>query len=1761
MSDTQTVQTPQVTSSDTPPSDTFSSGTFDVSSYAQSLDTHAAYNDEGSIFETLGNLVTKAAPLTALSIINSFANTGIAVGNFFGSDYKPLNVQDELDTMGASSDTKAYYDAHSQGIEAAGFIVGSLAPGLGGIKLATFAGRAAFGGASRAAMAAMELSQDGSLTQILSRTTGILAGPKQSIISEAYGEIMAKGGGLYANLGSDKLKLISLGFADQALQATAYELATLATMKQSPLLSEDDLGTVVHNVFFGALVGGGIGGAIEGIVGRGLMNATVLRADTATKSAELLRKGGLGNAGDRAALLVNSFMDIPAQETVLGSQKLTNARTSMLDTAKTYLQEFTDADDKWLAPPIMDAIMKQINAGNVSKEELYNSLGRLNSIKNVLAEPQRIDTGQEFYLNSFGPKKVPDSWDEFVSAAKINSDGTFEPATPNSGADISRRYALAPNVTPAELSIAHFDMPLPTLQGKTIPRYPTSKEAWADGADIFINKELKVLVNPDSSNIVDRIPRPGESRLLTQAEERVYRATGEGLVKPLVAAPTYFNVLSGELRGSMAPVVGDLGPSRNIPSGLLYGKGQVSRQSLEQGLIDSDTSTIDASARYVYARNRGIKAGDSIDPTDIPFLEQLHREATLSKDGYGEAMQQFEKRGVNLADGTDLPTSPEEFISMIRGAKDELGAEAVTAGRSSEEVGRIANISEDYIKNAFNGPNEQFLLDSGTMGQVNHVRLDYQMGGVLHDNDGNIVRGMMDSQYRVKLITDTAEAMTTRYFAGKAQFVISNKKAGDGNIFGVRSGILSSTNANYDTLGQSMESIGRFLGKWIADKNQGNANLLTPSIQALRNNPEAATELNMFNFIRRSSSEKWVEYPSNMVSDIIPGATGSSGERMIAVLDGSLIKDKQGKIVGWNRDYIPEGFVQEVADSTSPNFIGPQQKGFHTFYQLSPEVTNFERVQQQINAERIYHKNNWYSAMGLSREMNPNVLHAPALDTNRYPFIAYVKIPRGVGMADDDVSVIIAKDAASLTQKVSHLGPEYEVYYKEQIKTNHLIKGDYDYSRNFGESGINSDMQRKGILNDLFPETNFESTVSDITTWNARQEARLARDYVELGNNQLFAELDSMGTRFSSAQTSRKPGFLSSIAPSVDNPYNSYVRTALNVQDRESYRLWSASNEKAEAFFSTAFETAANALRLLQRGEITPEQASQASQRYGLGNVYGSVVDGLSSIPFVSNKLPPKAYLQKFVASANSVLQAGAIRLDQFQSLINVTSMPILAMSELNSARGQLMAKLLTTELPDASGRMIPAATKVLFEAVGDWFKSDLRNPLMARYTELGAVRKFSSDTTDRAFEALTLPRVGEDLTKKLSNIVDIGAKLSGADYSENFVRFVAARAADKLFSAAGYVGQELDNNIGTFVNRVHGNFVASQRPIAFQGPIGQAVGLFQTYQFNMMQQLFRYVENGDSKTLAILGALQTSLFGLNGLPGFQAINNHIVGNAAGNPQHKDVYSTLPNLIGETMGRYLLYGGLSNVLQSGLYNRGDINPRQLSIIPINPVDYPAISGGIRFIGNMMDTANSIANGGAVGASLLLGLEHNALNRPLSGLAQLVQGFTTTQDGQLVSAVRPGMQDNTAGWNDLVSVANFSRLLGSRPLDEAVIMDAMYSKKLYDAKDRSRIEGLGTALKTQLYSDSSQLDEQTVNDFTARYAASGGYQPNFGRFVARNMIDATTSKANQFAQHMQMRGNQQFQIIMGGRPLPDFISRAPNTGSTANASTQTSDDGE
>jgi hypothetical protein len=386
---------------------------------------------------------------------------------------------------------------------------------------------------------------------------------------------------------------------------------------------------------------------------------------------------------------------------------------------------------------------------------------------------------------------------------------------------------------------------------------------------------------------------------------------------------------------------------------------------------------------------------------------------------------------------------------------------------------------------------------------------------------------------------------------------------------------------------------------------------------------------------------------------------------------------------------------------------------------------------------------------------------------------------------------------------------------------------------------------------------------------------------------------------------------------------------------------------------------------------------------------------------------------------------------------------------------------------------------------------------------------------------------------------VEKGASLTFSNQAEDATRFVTSHVmwqiTKPLVDAGKMSEQEANAFISIFTNRVQGNYVASQRPILFQGTLGSAIGLFQTYQFNLFQQLFRHIENKDLKTIATMGALQGTIFGANGLPLFDAINTHIVGSASINEGHKDAYSYAVSAVGKQMGDWMMYGTASafplfNEQAPALYTRGDLNPRSAFVVPTSPMDVPAVSASLKVIQSVLTMGKQVVQGADLSSALLFGLEHNGVSRPLAGLAQVLKGESTTSKGNLISA--------SSDWN---SMATAARLIGAKPMDESIALNTMYRSRAYQAMDKERIDELGTVIKDKMRNNQPLSEEDWV-DFQGKYAAAGGRIQGYSQAVQRWSKASNTSIVNEVMKHSQTPAGQRLNEVLGGDPLKDYTNQ-------------------
>jgi hypothetical protein len=1710
-----------------------------ISNVAYAASVSSTLADQPSLLEGVGNAVSKYVPLAFGSMLNNYYNDAVAVGNFFGADLPSSNYREFLHNQGWE-DLENFYTQHQQGVEAGGLIAGAFIPGLAAVK-------------------AVKVMQAGKLGITASRATNLFMTPTEDFIKGATATIKNEAS-LFPGLTSEKVQAIALGFRDQAVQTLAFETADMATNRTSPLLQNDGYVDALSDIAKGFVFGTVVGGGLEGFSLWSKMNKAMALADASTKENELMNllfknndsalSGGSLLAGDKAATAFDGYFDtldrIKAAPDALSLRKATVAENTTLAEIRKSLSSLAGTGNEAFSNALVDMIVTGIKSGKLSREAVADQLSKLQSIKPVGDSALESPATNYFYVNKFtspSPNSPP-SLNDLLSVVA------------HQGADYSRRFE---QIDPTRgVKLARYDTPFTTQEGTVIPRFDTAEEAFDAGNDLFLNRNGAISVNPSPPNIRE-VPLEGQGRILTATELAAFQKTGMAPAgsAPIVSAPKILDLQTGNWVTSAVRTLGDYAGSDNVKvlnKGVMFGQREFSPQSFTTS-FDATTDTTDAMARYLWMRDQGVARrglqifdGTSFATADLPALEAMYYEGA-GTGNWAKYIETLEKRGVTFSSGASLPSTEQQMLNKIQIAKDDFIRDvmAYNPNLSAEEIARRANVSDQYMLNGFQTTKTtDFMRPQEEISSIQHLQSTFDIGNTQRP-DGMIVKGLAASLTRIQMLQDTKDAVGAKFFGDRWQNFKMHYNSGDGTVEGPRPGFFTFSNAKAGTMANNAEFIGRNVDDFTTKMNNAIDSIMAPHYSRIRAaDGDLFRELNALTQVFRSTGESYIFLPEFLQQQYMQNM--AAGGR-IAVLEDSVLKNKTGDIIDWNSGYKPEGFFDGATKADlATAALGPHPVGLKTFYELTPQAADFHQAVMENNNKIIRATNDLWASQGLQRQLPVDRLYAPPIDTSKYPYIAIVKPKAGSAFADGSTAVITSATEDGLKRKIGMIDPQgYDIFTKDQIKSYFDIQGEYDYTRNFNSGIANNMMKRRGILNDALPASNPEVLIKDYIDFQRRQNFRIVRDYTEALNDQPFTELKAMGS-FYDTGTSKVTWWNNKMDRPPTNPYDSYIKTALNIR-QEVYPQWRDNQMLVENYANNAFNTVKSAFIQAQKGITDYEKVSSVAEEMGLGNPYAKAIDSVAAYQDMAAQLPPRHLLSKFVHTMNGVMAVAAVKLDAFQSLITAAGAPILMTAELLNARKNLLLSV-----PQTGGAVqVPSVMKVLAGAVGDLFNSNTRNEWMPWLRENGIVRDYLN-THSRLVEAATLP-VGADATEatinsKIATAINLAGKLSGAQLTEDWSRYTAAMVARRLYQ--GVVDDAtLKDNMTTMVNRIHGNYVSAQRPEMFQGWGGAALSLFQTYQINLFQQLFRYVQDKDYKALAMFSALQGGIFGVNGMPGTQLVNQYLIGNASSNPAHKDMYSTTMSAFDKEVGDWILYGSLSNVLGVGIYNRGDVNPRGLSIVNLNPLEVPAISGPIKFLSNLFETSQKLVNGGAFWNTITTGLEHNGISRPLAGFGQLAQGFTTSADGKLQSRIPSITDDGTQGWSDLQIAANFGRLMGARPLDETILLDALYRSNAYDAKDKARMGELGGALRTKMVGN-QPLTGDDVTGFASRYAASGGQMQHFGNFIVDTAKNANAAQANQVFLHLAKPLAQQMMLSMGGVKLPDYMFNPPTATATTGA---------
>jgi hypothetical protein len=600
-------------------------------------------------------------------------------------------------------------------------------------------------------------------------------------------------------------------------------------------------------------------------------------------------------------------------------------------------------------------------------------------------------------------------------------------------------------------------------------------------------------------------------------------------------------------------------------------------------------------------------------------------------------------------------------------------------------------------------------------------------------------------------------------------------------------------------------------------------------------------------------------------------------------------------------------------------------------------------------------------------------------------------------------------------------------------------------------------------------------------------------------------------------------------------------------------------NNMVDKVFSNAWSKAGAALS----NATDPahlQQINDSLSKAGWGGMNGLLVN--DALYTAMNGTIPRGILTGFINKANGLLATFALRMDFLNAMNNTIGAQVLLGTEVKSVFDAIRRgdKLAVGELAGLTNTKIPGIESFIqspTKAVLNGMKAALDPANRAWAKEHG----FSSTIRDQYDQTLDMLSISAtdtvaSLNKRVSDALQIAKKygdrgemLTGNKISEEFNRTTAAFTMKQYTDIAVSRGLMTESDaltyINTFVNRTQGNYLASQRPLMFQGPIGQAMGLFQTYQFNLIQQMVRHIGEGQSKNALVMLGLQGTIYGANGLPGFAALNTHIIGNAPGNTEHTDMYKAIYSGAGKEAGDWMMYGMGSNWmsifnadLKNNLYSRGDINPRQLSIMPVSPLDYPIVQATSKMLGNIWESTQKIGMGADVWSTFLRGVEQNGVSRPLAGMAQVLGGITS-DTGQVTSISSKG---NILMSHDIMNLASMTRIAGGKPMDEALTNDLMFRFNAYSAADSKKKATLGESIKISILGG-AEPDQQQINDFAANFAKSGGKQKDFSQFMMKQYKNANISQANQMAAKLGNPRAQAYQTMMGGMKLEDLSSNS------------------
>ena len=789
---------------------------------------------------------------------------------------------------------------------------------------------------------------------------------------------------------------------------------------------------------------------------------------------------------------------------------------------------------------------------------------------------------------------------------------------------------------------------------------------------------------------------------------------------------------------------------------------------------------------------------------------------------------------------------------------------------------------------------------------------------------------------------------------------------------------------------------------------------------------------------------------------------------------------------------------------------------------LSKEVNDFfEDCVKPFNSEVTRKHSLIAQAKGLVSTWRNDVLYPPPRNLTKSPHIAFV-LPRGAQEgADAGRYMLYGKTAKELEVKMQAAKEKYGQTHRVVTQNNEITEykkliGEYDKGEVFDEWFFDPSLTRKGRAAEAVPSLDIEASevLDRFRNWQHRTSEHQIRSGVELMYQPTMSFLERASNVYGKAARANIMG-RSEKSDIFEDTRNLFLdKSSQQGVGAEMYKKVSGLvSEKGGQLIDSIVSKAT----VGTSGRLTEESWAKMNKELeeaGFNPPYSDMMRAIAASPDTSNSRS----LELIVRTMNNLAGTFQLRLDWANSMLQSISTPILTLPVIREAmrNSQDVYDLMHVPNP-AAGRLEPSPMKVFWRAIKSFWSKEGKADI-EEMRKRGILTDYLKEYLEaQDFSQLTGRHSLKTLNDTVTKMGEFGSKWSLHRFSEDFSRYVVAASIKDIAKLRGLGEEETWALVSNAVDAVHGIYRAHQRPQVFNGVIGQAIGMYQTYMFNWAQNALKFVADGDKKNAAIMAAMQGSIFGLRSFPGFTTLNNQI---ASTNSGQLDMYTATDANDPNSWASWFMYGLGSHALGYPIdfASRGDITVRNMLVLPTDVQSIPAVQIIGNTIGNMIKVGEMVANNDtSVGNALLFGLAHNGLSRPLQGLGTTLMGEVTTKQGTPLF-VNSNHTDYDAA-NELNLGMITSRIIGTRPLHEAILLDDMYRQRGYQANVKQQIAEIGTEIRLAV-SNGAEVSGDQWDAFATRYEKAGGKIENFNAFAGQMLSASTKSSVLEFRDKLQ-----------------------------------------